>query len=69
MPTVTVVHDKLLPSAQAQARVLNMPSLPIASVPQPMPWNTPDDERRKGESIVEDLVRMLIQARAEAAKG
>ncbi|MFH1486336.1 MAG: hypothetical protein ABIH46_09715, partial [Chloroflexota bacterium] len=69
IPTVTIVHDKLLPSAQAQARVMNMLSLAIASVPQPMPWETAEDERKKADDVLGTVVAMLTEAQPQAAEG
>ncbi|MBI2907130.1 MAG: hypothetical protein HYX92_05680 [Chloroflexi bacterium] len=68
IPTVTLVHDKFVPAARAQAKVLGLPSLQIASVPQPMPWETEEDERRKGSAVIETVVAMLTKPRPPAVE-
>ncbi|MFH1484939.1 MAG: hypothetical protein ABIH46_02615 [Chloroflexota bacterium] len=69
IPTVTMVHDRFVPAARAQARVLNLPNLQIASVPQPMPWETADDERKKADNVLATLIAMLTEAQPQTAKG
>ncbi|MBI2907428.1 MAG: hypothetical protein HYX92_07235 [Chloroflexi bacterium] len=68
VPTVTMVHDRFVPAARAQARVLNLPDLRIASVPQPMPWETADDERKKADNVLGTLVNMLTEPVPQTAK-
>ncbi|MFH1485119.1 MAG: hypothetical protein ABIH46_03525 [Chloroflexota bacterium] len=69
IPTVTIVHDKFMAAAQAQARILNLPALPLVSVPQPLPWETHDDERRKADTVIDRLVAKLSQGQPQASEG
>lgn len=61
VPTVTVSHHVFESAARAQARALGLPGLAIAPVPQPNPWETLEDERKKAEELFPIIIGLLTQ--------
>ncbi|MFH1484614.1 MAG: hypothetical protein ABIH46_00945 [Chloroflexota bacterium] len=59
IPTVTLSHHTFVAASRAQAKVLGLPSLAIVPVPQPMPGEGPDDERKKAQNVLDELIKAL----------
>ncbi len=61
VPTVTISHHVFESAARAQARALGLAELAIAPVPQPSPWETLEDERKKAEDLFPTIIKSLLQ--------
>jgi hypothetical protein len=59
--TVTVVWDNFEAAARTQARLQAVPDLELAVVPHRKGGETADDQRRKAEAVLPDLVARLCR--------
>jgi hypothetical protein len=57
--TVTIVWDNFRNAALTQARLQDCPDLALAIVPHRKGGETADDQRRKAEAVLPDIVRQL----------
>ena len=65
IPTAVLATEVFLNAARAQAQALGMPGFTIISVPHPVQNLTPEEVRRRADSVMEEVVRKLVdRARA-----
>jgi hypothetical protein len=61
MHTVTVVWDNFEAAARTQARLQAVPDLELAVVPHRKGGETADDQRRKAETVLPEVVARLCR--------
>ena len=59
--TVTIVWDNFLNAARTQAALQQLDDLALAVVPHRKGGETADDQRRKAEAALPDVVAKLVQ--------
>jgi hypothetical protein len=59
--TVTIVWDNFEKAARMQARLQSVPDLTLVVVPHRKGGETADDQRRKAEAALADVVAALLQ--------
>jgi hypothetical protein len=59
--TVTIVWDNFEAAARTQARLQQMPGLELAVVPHRKGGETADDQRRKAEALLPELLAKLLE--------
>ena len=65
VPTVTVVTEPFVPAAEAAARSLSLPDLPMVVVPHDYLNETDEDIRKKLGIVLDDLIeKLLVRATA-----
>jgi hypothetical protein len=60
VPSVTLVLDRFKTGAKVQAKLLNLPSLKLAIIPEGRVGVTYEEERQKIDVIWDSLVASLI---------
>ncbi len=59
--TVTIVWDNFENAARMQARLQNVPDLALVVIPHRKGGETADDQRRKAEAALADVVAGLLR--------
>jgi hypothetical protein len=59
--TVTVVWDNFENAARKQARLQNVPDLALVVIPHRQGGETAEDQRRKAEAALADIVAGLLR--------
>ena len=59
--TVTIVWDNFENAARKQARLQNVPDLALVVIPHRKGGETADDQRRKAEAALADVVAGLLR--------
>ena len=59
--TVTIVWDNFENAARMQARLQNVPDLALVVIPHRKGGETADDQRRKAEDALADVVAGLLR--------
>ncbi|HSE06137.1 MAG TPA: hypothetical protein VLK35_18460 [Methylomirabilota bacterium] len=61
IPTVTIVWDNFENAARMQARLQRTPDLALVVIPHRKGGETADDQRRKAEAALADVVAGLLR--------
>ncbi|HMN79081.1 MAG TPA: hypothetical protein PKA20_04030 [Burkholderiaceae bacterium] len=59
--TVTIAWDTFEKAARTAARVQGVPKIELAIIPHRKGGETADDQRRKAEDILPEIVRKLLK--------
>ncbi len=59
--TVTIVWDNFATAARMQARLQNVPDLALVVIPHRKGGETAEDQRRKAEAALADIVAGLLR--------